>query len=98
MVTLLGAANRDPAAFPDPDRFDITRQGPAPLSFGTGIHYCLGAQLAPLEATGILESLVEAGVRRITPVRADWKHAIVLRGFDRLELDFDRTGAASRAG
>jgi cytochrome P450/FMN phosphatase YigB (HAD superfamily) len=88
VVTMIGAANRDPAAFADPDRFDITRGGPQPLAFGTGIHYCLGAQLAPLEATVILESLVEAGVRQITPERADWKHAIVLRGFDYLELGF----------
>jgi len=90
VVTMLGAANRDPAAFPDPDRFDITRPGPHPLTFGTGIHYCLGAQLAPLEATVLLEALVEAGVRRIIPVRATWKHAIVLRGFDTLDLAFHR--------
>ncbi len=90
VVTLLGAANRDPAVYPDPDRFDITRQGPQPLTFGTGIHYCLGAQLAPLEATVILESLIAAGVQQLTPVRADWKHAIVLRGFDTLELTFTR--------
>jgi HAD superfamily hydrolase (TIGR01509 family) len=88
VVTMIGAANRDPAAYEDPDRFDITRRGPQPLAFGTGIHYCLGAQLAPMEAAVILESLVEAGVRRITPVHAEWKHAIVLRGFERLELDF----------
>ncbi len=88
VVTLLGAANRDPEAYPDPDRFDITRHGPQPLAFGTGIHYCLGAQLAPLEAASILESLVDAGITRITPIRAEWKQAIVLRGFDRLEVAF----------
>jgi cytochrome P450 len=88
VVTMLGAANRDPAAYPDPDRFDITRTGPQPLTFGTGIHYCLGAQLAPLEATVLLESLIEAGVKQISPVQAEWKHAIVLRGFDKLELRF----------
>lgn len=88
VVVMLGAANRDPAAYPDPDRFDITRRGPQPLAFGTGIHYCLGARLAQLEATVILESLVETGVRQILPLHADWKLAIVLRGFDKLELGF----------
>ncbi len=88
VVTMLGAANRDPAAFPDPDRFDIARGGPPALAFGGGIHYCLGARLALLEATVVLESLVEAGIREISQSHADWKHAIVLRGFEKLVLSF----------
>jgi cytochrome P450 len=50
LVLYLGAANRDPATYADPDRLDLARKGPAPMSFGGGIHYCLGAPLARLEA------------------------------------------------
>ena len=50
VIPLIATANRDPNAFPDPHRFDITRTGPAPhLGLGHGPHYCLGAQLAKLE-------------------------------------------------
>jgi cytochrome P450 len=50
LITLLGAANRDPAVFPEPERLLLDRRGEPPLSFGGGIHYCLGAPLARLEA------------------------------------------------
>ena len=49
IVALLGAANRDPAQYPDPDRLDVGREHIRPMSFGGGIHHCLGAQLARLE-------------------------------------------------
>ncbi len=50
LLTVVGAANRDPAAFDDPDRLDLDRGGEPSLSFGGGIHHCLGAPLAKLEA------------------------------------------------
>lgn len=49
VLIVTGAANRDERAYDDPDRFDITRQGPLGISFGHGVHYCIGAHLARLE-------------------------------------------------
>lgn len=59
VLPLIAVANRDPEAFPDPHRFDITRTGPAPhLALGHGPHYCLGAQLAKLELQLSLSALL----------------------------------------
>jgi cytochrome P450 len=80
---LLGSANRDPAVYPDhPECLDIRRPNVRPLSFGGGIHHCLGAQLARIEAGIAIATLL----RRIPELRLDdaanpeWRPTFVLRG------------------
>lgn len=87
VLCLLGSANRDPAVYPDrPDRLDVTRQNVRPLSFGGGIHFCLGAQLARIEAEIAIATLL----RRLPDLRIDdvenpeWRSTFVLRGLKRL--------------
>jgi cytochrome P450 len=87
VLCLLGSANRDPAVYPDrPDRLDITRPNVRPLSFGGGIHHCLGAQLARIEAEIAISTLL----RRLPELRLDdaadpeWRPTFVLRGLKRL--------------
>jgi P450-derived glycosyltransferase activator len=71
IVTLLGAANRDPAVFSDPNAFDIHRPQTADhLAFSSGIHYCIGQPLARMEAAVALQRLAERmpGLRRTGPL------------------------------
>ena len=58
VLAMLDAANRDPEKFPDPERFDIGRTPNEHLSFGGGVHHCLGAHLARMEAQETIGALV----------------------------------------
>ncbi len=83
---LLGSALRDPAAYPDPDRFDPARTGPPSISFGAGIHYCLGAHLAKLEMGILLPALHRRlpGLRLAEPPHRG--RSILFRGFKSLTV------------
>jgi len=86
IVTLLGAANRDPAHYEDPDRLDVGRQNVRPMSFGGGIHHCLGAQLARLEAELVFTALVERlpGIELPEKDTPAWRRSFTLRGLTKL--------------
>lgn len=86
VIALLAAANRDPAAFEHPDQLDITREKIKPLSFGGGIHLCLGAQLARIEAAEALSALFQRlpDLELTDYEQPEWKQTITLRGVTRL--------------
>jgi cytochrome P450 len=83
------AANRDPAVYDDPDRFDITREdAPAILTFGGGVHYCLGANLARLELAEALKVLTRRWPNPRVVGPAPWKPMVSLSGPTSLPIEF----------
>ncbi|MGB9303398.1 MAG: cytochrome P450 [Mycobacterium sp.] len=85
------AANRDPAMYDDPDRVDITREGVPPiLTFGGGVHYCLGANLARREIAEALNVLSRRLLNPRTAGPVPWKPMVSLSGPTSLPIEFDR--------
>ena len=80
-MVMVGAANRDPARFTRPDRLILDRDEGRPLSFGHGIHHCVGAALARMEAQIVLPALYRAyaDLAVVTP-GVQWKQSMTLRG------------------
>lgn len=89
VVLLVGSANRDERVFPDPDRFDLLRDTSSSLSFGQGVHFCLGASLARLEARVALEEvwrrMPDYEIDAANAVRV---HSVNVRGFAALPISF----------
>jgi cytochrome P450 len=86
LIALLGSANRDGAQFSDPDRLDLGREPNAHLSFGRGIHFCLGAPLARLEAQVAIGALVSRFPRLRLQGTVRRSPTVTLRGIRRLPL------------
>ena len=87
VMTVLGAANHDPAVFDDPHRLRLDRPNAGRhLAFAAGVHYCLGASLAKLEAQVAIGTLVQ----RFPEVQLDgtptWRDRLTIRGVDHLPL------------
>jgi cytochrome P450 len=89
VVLLIGSANRDERVFPSPDRYDLTRDTSAMLSFGHGTHFCLGAALARLEGRVALEEVQRRFPDfEIEPEGIVRVHSVNVRGFAALPVRF----------
>lgn len=86
VLILLGAANRDPDRFDDPDSLDITRTGVPPLSFGAGIHFCLGAPLARLEGSILFPFLASRFPNLRLVEQPRWRTGLSFRGLSTLKV------------
>lgn len=88
LITFLAGANRDPAVCDDPDTFDVGRDDIQIMSFGSGIHFCLGAALARLEGQVVLERLVDRYSSWEITAEPVWQTRITIRGVERLDVKF----------
>jgi cytochrome P450 len=87
VALLFGSANRDPARFADPDRLDLTRADNPHITFGAGIHYCLGAPLARLELAASFRELLRAAPGLRLAEEPEWNPGYVIRGLRELVVE-----------
>jgi hypothetical protein len=89
VLILVGAVNRDPERFPDPDRLDVTRSDNRHLAFSHGIHYCLGAPLARAQGHVAIPALISRFREVTLAAEPDWQHTFFIRGLRSLPVRVD---------
>ena len=89
VMPFIGAADRDPAHFPDPDRLDITRTDNRHIAFGWGIHFCLGAPLARVEGQIAINTLLQKLPKlALATDKPEYRQSLTLRGLAALPVSF----------
>jgi pimeloyl-[acyl-carrier protein] synthase len=89
VMPFLGAADRDPAQFPDPDRLDITRGDNRHIAFGMGIHFCLGAPLARMEGQIAINTMLQRLPKLTLAIdKPEYRQSLTLRGLQALPVSF----------
>src|SRR5439155_15385104 len=89
VIAVMGAANRDPERFPDPDRLDLTRTDNRHVAFGWGIHFCLGAPLARVEGQIAIDTLVRRLPKlELVTDEPEYRQSLTLRGLKTLPVKF----------
>ena len=98
VILLTGSANRDEAAFSEPDRLDIARKGPKHAAFGHGVHQCIGGELARMETSAVIVAAA-ARIERITLAgpQPRYRHSTVVRGLESLAVRIERRPRPARA-
>jgi pimeloyl-[acyl-carrier protein] synthase len=93
VIAVMGAANRDPERFPEPDRLDIDRKDNRHVAFGWAAHFCFGAALARMEGQMAFETILRRlpGLTLDTSIPLEWRHNLGLRGLTGLPITFTVT-------
>ena len=98
VIAVMGAGNRDPERFPDPDRLDLGRTDNRHLAFGWASHFCFGAPLARIEGQLVFEAIARRMTNlKLEPGRLVWRDNLGLRGLTSLPVTFDEAKPMSPA-